>query len=133
MHLTGSTVEEKLSEIDSYIVILKFISQGRDEIFSCGIHHNMYPLFGYQDLEAFPRKKLFKNIGGPGSPLRQQKVNVSRMSWVTVKLLSRPSYYDGVKPKLGKFLNSKHLKLATSLSLNAVADAPRVAGILENV
>jgi hypothetical protein len=39
-------VPKKLSQIDSYIVILKFISQGGDEISSCGFQHDMYPPSG---------------------------------------------------------------------------------------
>ena len=47
--------------------------QGRDEIFSCGFHHNMCPSSGWEYLKAFPsnpyRKKVMrKNLGGFGSP-----------------------------------------------------------------
>ena len=34
---------QKLSKIDSCIVILTFISQGRDDIFTYGFHHSMHP------------------------------------------------------------------------------------------
>ena len=34
-------IDQILSKIDLDIVVLQFVLQGRDEIFSCGFHHNM--------------------------------------------------------------------------------------------
>ena len=64
-----------LSKIDSYMVILQFFCQGRDEIFSCGFRHDMCPSSGEVYLKAFPLNPYQKKVvrqkprGGSGNPL----------------------------------------------------------------